>query len=222
MSVDFQHDIILNIYATCPSVEDSSASEEKTSLAPGEPVQLQVSVSADSGILSVNRIEVETFKQMGRFGLEFVFIAGGVEKYDQMFARFIRLGAKPCIEFIPMSQVKYDDNTATFYVSGILVIGNGNDGRRLNNIQDLFVRRLQDSASNQEAELTVNLLDVAQDGAAAAVGAESENQMQSKKFPFVATLVVVSSVVITAALIVLGIVVHAASSSSSATVTSKH
>jgi hypothetical protein len=217
MSVDFQHDIVLNIFTQCPD-EDGETGETKTALTPGEPVQLQVSVDANSGINTVDRIEVETFKQMGRYGLEFVFIAGGVEKYDQMFARFLRLGAKPCIEFIPMSQVKYNDNTATFYVSGILVIGTSRrklDNSDNNNMQQLFKRRLQDSASNQEAEVNLPLLDVPQTGNNAAVDqAQSENQMQSKKFPFVATLVVVASVVITAALIVLGIVVHAASSSS--------
>jgi len=210
MSVDFQHDIMLSLHQDCSQHDEESLE----SIMPGEVHHLYVKVDPNELILNVERLEVETFKQMGRYGLEFIFIAGGVEKYDKLFARFVSIGETVCIEFVPMSQVRYLNGDATFYVSGILVIGSSS-GTRLRRLEQQVRRRgLQGAASNQEAEVTVTLLDPLQPEQGVSFSSEeSENQMQSKKFPFVATMAVVASVVITAALIVLGIVVHAAQSS---------
>jgi len=221
MSVDFQHDIKLTIHEDCQNWETEGHID---TLIPGEPMQMYVRADPAENIQNIERLEVETFKQIGRFGLEFVFIAGGIEKYDKLFAQFVFIGDDVCIQFVPMSNIKHLNNEAQFYVSGILVIGTAQGaagGNRLRRLDQEVRRRglqgaLQAEASNQEAEITVTLVDSLAERGASFDSQSGENQMQAKKFPFAATMAVVASVIITAALVVLGIVVHAASSSSSA------
>jgi len=230
-TVDFNHDIEIKIRSSCDAIGELSA------VMPGEPYVAVTQVKHYGDVPSieyVDEIAIDVFKQQGS-NSEFVFVAGGVEKFGRLFSRFMRYGDKPCIEFVPMSKVFNEDGEAIFYVTGELTVGDGDydsyydnpnndldydlsynngNGRRLKG-KNSNRRILQASTTSQEAAVTVNLLD-----ANTIVNSESsvnggQSQMQQKKFPFVVTLVVVSSVVVTAALVVLGMVLHASKSSSS-------
>lgn len=231
-SVDFKHDIEIKIRSSCDN------EGELTALMPGEPYVAVTRVKYVNGSPSINAVDeiaIDVFKQQGSDS-EFVFVAGGVEKFGRLFSRFLRFGDQPCIEFVPMSKVVNDQGIATFYVTGELAVGvsgqetpnnnagnteydaiyNNGNGRRLKGDNN---RRMLQSTTNQEAFTTIQMLDASVTNAESSVN-NGESQMQQKKFPFVATLVVVSSVVVTAALVVLGMVLHASKSSASAVTSS--